>query len=167
MKYETLTNLDDVDRRILSELQRDGRITMRALGEIVGLSAPAVADRVRRLEDRGVIRGYRADLNPAALGLGVVAFLTLGAPYDERGNDRFENQVHGIEEAVECYRVSGEDRYLVKVFASDVPALQEVIDRLRGFSRVRSAIVLSVLKQGGELRPAPPSTRAVFHYGAD
>ncbi len=160
--------LDSVDLQILELLQADARITMRALGAAVGLSGPAVTERVRRLEDRGIIRGYHAEVDPGLLGLSVVAFIALGAPYEEHVPGRFEAQIHEIQEVVECYRISGEDRYLVKVFAADIPALQEVLDRLRGFSRVRSAVVLNALKRQSTLRP-PRSTRRqpVFHHGAD
>jgi Lrp/AsnC family leucine-responsive transcriptional regulator len=160
--------LDQIDEQILELLQQDARMTMRALGQAVGLSGPAVTDRVRRLEDRGIIRGYRADVSPNRIGLGVVAFVTLGAPYDEHGARRFESQVHQIEAVAECYRVSGEDQYLVKIYAASIAALQDVIDRLRGFSRVRSTLILSTIKRDERLRPPPhPATRPVYHAGAD
>jgi Lrp/AsnC family transcriptional regulator, leucine-responsive regulatory protein len=165
---EMQAELDSVDAQILDLLQRDARITMRALGLAVGLSGPAVTDRVRRLEDRGVVRGYHADVSSERLGLPVVAFVTLGAPYEEHGARRFESQIHEITEAAECYRVSGEDQYLVKVFAASIPALQEVIDRMRGFSRVRSTLILSTIKHDDRLRPPPRiGAQPVFHHGAD
>ena len=160
--------LDDVDERILDLLQRDARITMRALGLAVGLSGPAVTDRVRRLEDRGVVRGYRAEVSHAHLGLGVLAFVTLGLPFDDHASARVESLIHGIEEVAECYRISGEDSYLVKVFVADIAALQDVLERLSGFSRVRSSVVLRTLKEERRLSPVQPTAdRVVFHHGAD
>jgi len=160
--------LDDVDIAILGVLQRAGRITMRALGQEVGLSGPAVAERVRRLEDRTVINGYRAELEPARLGLAVVAFINVGLPYEERATLRFESQVREIDEIVECYRITGADRYLLKVVVPDIPSLQEVIDRLRDFGRVSSSVVLSTLKRGAVLRPRRPAApEPPFHHGAD
>ena|SRR5689334_19014164 len=160
--------LDDVDEKILDLLQRDARITMRALGLAVGLSGPAASDRVHRLEDQGIVRGYRAEVSAAALGLAVVAVITLGLPFDEHSAARFEAQVHSIDEIAECYRISGEDGYLVKVFAADIPALQDVLERIRGFARVRSSVVLRTLKEDRRLQPIPPrAAPVVFHHGAD
>jgi Lrp/AsnC family leucine-responsive transcriptional regulator len=160
--------LDEIDLRILDLLQRDARITMRALGSAIGLSGAAATDRVRRLEDRGLLRGYHADVSPSLIGLGVMAFVSLGLPYDEHSRPRFESQIHEIDEVAECYRVSGEDQYLVKVLTRDIPALQDVLDRFRGFSRVRSSVVLGTLKQEHRIQPpAPPSPRSIAHQGAD
>ncbi|HZT05445.1 MAG TPA: Lrp/AsnC family transcriptional regulator [Chloroflexota bacterium] len=158
---------DPVDLQILDLLQQDARITMRALGLAVGLSGPAVTDRVRRLEDRGVLRGYHAEVNPEGMGLAVRAFITLGMPFDDHGGARFEGQVQEVEGVEACYRISGEDQYLVKATVADIPALQDVLDRMRGFSRVRSSVVLREVKRVHRLLPRPSGPRAVFYHGAD
>ncbi|MEA2640025.1 MAG: Lrp/AsnC family transcriptional regulator, leucine-responsive regulatory protein [Chloroflexota bacterium] len=162
------SEFDQADRVILELLQRDGRITLRALGRAAGLSGPAVAERVRRLEDRGVIRGYRAEVAPEALGLVVTAFVSVGLPYEPRATTRFESQLRDVDAIVECHRITGEDRYLLKVVVPDLAALQEVVDRLRDFGRVQSWLVLSTLKRDAVLRPGYPTSPAPTHHeGAD
>ncbi len=145
--------LDSVDVRILALLQRDARITMRRLGEEVGLSAPAAAERVRRLEDRGVIRGYRADVAPARVGLPIVAFVTVALPYPGRSPGAFERHVERLDSVTECYRITGEDAYLLKVAVPSMDALGDTLDRLGDFGRTKSYVVLAVPKRGGALLP--------------
>ena len=103
---------------------------MRDLGAKVGLSGPAVTERVRRLEERGVVRSYRAEVAPERIGLPVVAFVSLGMSYDVRPSNRLEGEVQAIDEVVECYRITGEDAYLLKVAVADMEALRETLDRL-------------------------------------
>src|SRR5947208_4040680 len=97
--------LDDVDVHILTLLQENARMTMHDLGAKVGLSGPAVTERVRRLEERGVVRSYRAEVAPERIGLPVVAFVSLGMSYDVRPSNRLEGEVQAIDEVVECYRL--------------------------------------------------------------
>jgi len=146
-------DLDDVDVRILARLQRDGRITMRQLGAHVGLSSPAVTERVHRLEERGVIRGYRAEVAPALVGLPLVAFIALALPVTGRPPGVFEKYVEKLESVVECYRITGEDAYLMKIAVPTMEALGETLDQLGEIGRTRSSIVLSVAKHGTPLLP--------------
>src|SRR5215469_17231536 len=123
--------LDPIDCRILEELQRDARLSSAELGRRVHLSAPAVAARVGRLEDAGVITGYRAELSLAALGLDVMAFIRV----------RSESSVHRAllaalaerREVLECHHVTGEDCFIVKVAAGSLGHLEEVVADLAGF----------------------------------
>jgi Lrp/AsnC family transcriptional regulator, leucine-responsive regulatory protein len=149
-----VVSLDTVDVRILDLLQQDARITMRQLGEAVGLSSPAVIDRVHRLESRGVIRGYRADVAPDRVGLPLVAFVTLALPVVGRPAGAFERYVEKVESVVECYRVTGEDAYLMKVAVPNMEALGETLDQLAEIGRTKSFIVLSEPKHGTSLLPA-------------
>jgi Lrp/AsnC family leucine-responsive transcriptional regulator len=160
--------LDDVDVHILTLLQDDARMTMRALGTRVGLSGPAATERVRRLEERGILRGYHAEVAPERIGLPVVAFVSLGMAYDVRPSTRLEREIEEIEEVVECYRITGEDAYLLKVTVPDMEALRETLDRLSEFGRARTSVVLSVPKRPAPLRPRPPRPSApAFRHGAD
>ena len=147
-------SLDAVDVRILDLLQRDARTTMRQLGAAVGLSSPAVIERVHRLEARGVIRGYRADVAPDRVGLPLVAFVTLALPVTGRPAGAFERYVEKIESVVECYRVTGEDAYLMKVAVPTMEAFGETLDQLAEIGRTKSFVVLSVAKHGTPLLPA-------------
>lgn len=140
---------------------------MRDLGEKVGLSSPAVAERVRRLEERGVVRGYRAEVAPERVGLPVVAFVSLAMPYEMRPAGGFERQVQLMEAVVECYRVTGEDAYLLKLAVPDLDALRETLDRLGEFGRTKASLVLSVAKRPAPLLPQPHRPLGSLSSGAD
>ncbi len=137
--------LDRVGWHILEELQTDARISFSELGRRVGLSAPAVAERVRRMEEAGIITGYTACINPARVGLPLMAIIRLrGALPDcatmarrlERGGDRFP-------EVVECHRITGEDSYIMKVVVATVAHLEGFLDRLAVYGATTTSIVLS------------------------
>ena len=100
---------DPVNTRILMELQKNPRLTMTELGRRVGLSSPAVTERVRRLEEMGVIQGYRLDINPAALGLPIAAYVRIRPNPGQL--PKIADLADSIPEIVECHRVTGEDCY--------------------------------------------------------
>ena len=161
-------DLDSVDIHILSLLQSDGRITMRRLGEAVGLSGPAVADRVRRLEDRGVVRGYRADVAPAQVGLPIVAFATVALPYTGRPAGTLERLVEGIDAVIECFRITGEDAYLMKLAVPSMEALGAALAEIGELGRTRSFVVLGTVKLQSPLLPREAETYGRFApSGAD
>ena len=145
--------LDEVDVRILALLQRNARLSMRALGAEVGLSSPAAGERVRRLEAHGVIRGYRAEVEPAGVGRPLVAFVTVALPVTGRPPGVFEKFVERMDAVVECYRITGEDAYLLKVAVPTMDALGETLDQLSELGRTRSFVVLSATKRAGPLLP--------------
>jgi Lrp/AsnC family leucine-responsive transcriptional regulator len=118
--------LDETNRRLLEELQDDARLTLAELGRRVGLSPPAVAERVQRLEVAGVIRGYRAELDPRALGLSLSAIVRVRpAPGQLRS---VADLAQRTPEVVECHRVTGDDCFVMKAHVRDVEHLEEVID---------------------------------------
>jgi Lrp/AsnC family leucine-responsive transcriptional regulator len=133
--------LDDTNLRLLAELQADARLSLAELGRRVGLSSPAVADRVARLEQAGVIRGYRADIDPRALGyaLGVVIRIR-PAPRELR---KVADVARDTPEVVQCDRVTGEDCYVMRAHVRDVEHLEEVIDRFAIYGQTTSSIVQS------------------------
>lgn len=122
--------IDDIDRQILGALERNGRSTWRDLGDAVGLSPNATAERVRRLEDRGVIVGYTALLDPAAAGRGLVALVDvrLAAPGDA---GRFEALVHELPEITDAAHVTGRSDYHLRIACAGPPALDALIRRLK------------------------------------
>ena len=133
--------LDDVNRALLAELQADARLTVAELGRRVGLSSPAVAERLQRLRDGGVITAYRAHLDPRALGLALSAVLRIRpAPRELR---KVGDVARDTPEVVECHRVTGEDCYFMKLHVRDVEHLEEVIDRFAIYGQTTTSIIQS------------------------
>ena len=133
--------IDDIDRKILKELQVDARVSYAELGRRVGLTTPAVIERVRKLEDAGVITGYRADIDTAKVGLGIMAFVRMsitGVDYSH-----IIEVAEQSNEVLECHRGTGGDSFIMKVAVASVEHLQEVIDRLVPYGITTTTIVLS------------------------
>jgi Lrp/AsnC family leucine-responsive transcriptional regulator len=132
---------DATDRRLLDELQQDGRVSLAELGRRVGLSAPAVAERLQRLEQDRVILGYRAEVDPAALGYPLTAVVRIRpAP---RQLPKVAQVARDAPEVVECHRITGEDCYLLKAHVRSVTHLEEVIDQFTPFGQTTTSIVQS------------------------
>jgi Lrp/AsnC family leucine-responsive transcriptional regulator len=131
--------LDDANLRLLAELQQDARLSFAELGRRVGLSSPAVAERLGRLEETGVIKGYRADIDPRAVGytLGVVIRIR-PAP---RELHKVAELAQRTPEVVECHRITGEDCYFMKAYVRDVEHLEEVIDQFAVYGQTTSSIM--------------------------
>ncbi len=134
-------NLDATDVELLEELQADARVSLAELGRRIGMSAPAVAERMRRLEDAGVITGYHADIDPRALGF------DLGAVIRVRPHARQIPKVAQIArdtpEVVECQRITGDDCFFMRLHVRDVEHLEEVLDRFTPFGQTTTSIVQS------------------------
>ena len=148
--------LDAIDRKILSELQADGRATNVELSARVHLSAPQSFRRVRSLEERGVIRSYRAEVQPEALGLGVMAYVSLNIDGGQFGRVReIEAGIRAFAQILECHTVSGDSDYLLKVVARDLKSLSQFLtDRLMqvpGVDDVRSMICMEEVKASSPL----------------
>jgi Lrp/AsnC family transcriptional regulator, leucine-responsive regulatory protein len=133
--------LDDTNLRLLAEVQADARLSLAELGRRVGLSSPAVAERIQRLQDAGVIRGYHADLDPAALGRPLSAIIRMRpAP---RQIAKVAELARATPEVVECQRMTGEDCFLIKAHVRSVAHLEEVIDQFTPFGQTTTSIVQS------------------------
>ncbi len=137
----TNQNTDDTDLRLLEELQADARLSLAELGRRVGLSAPSVADRMRRLEDSGVILGYRAEVDPRALGYDLTAVLRVRP--DARQLPKLARIATDTPEVTECQRVTGDDCFVMKLHVRDVQHLEEVLDRFTPYGRTTTSIVQS------------------------
>ena len=140
--------LDDIDRRILGLLRQDGRMSHAAIAKAVGLSGPAVHDRVRKLEQRGVVSGYTAVLDPINLDRSHVAFImiTLSEGNEFAVDEPIVARICEEPDVLEFHRIAGEDCYLVKVRTSTNKELEQLlrrIRRIRGVARTRTTIVLS------------------------
>jgi Lrp/AsnC family transcriptional regulator, leucine-responsive regulatory protein len=141
LALESQLVLDEIGRKLLTALQCDARTSFTDLGRLVGLSAPAVAERVRRLEDAGIITGYRAEVNPSRLGLPICAFIRI---HTSGGMEaRTAELVQTLPEVIECHRVTGSDCFVVKILVSSIPHLEELIDRLSPYGELTTSIVLS------------------------
>jgi Lrp/AsnC family leucine-responsive transcriptional regulator len=145
--------LDDINLRLLHELRTDGRLGMAELGRRVGMSAPAVAERVGRLERSGVITGYRAELDPAALGFSVSAIVRIRPSPGQL--QRVREVAMEAEEVGECFRITGEDCYLMRLHLRSIDDLEEVLDRFTPFGQTTTSIVHStpVARRGPPLEP--------------
>ena len=153
------SNLDAIDRKIIALLQRDARMTNAALAAEVGLTAPSVFERVRKLEQRGVIQGYTVQVDAAALDKTLTAFIRITLAYDER-QEAGLRALRDDPDILECYSVAGEDCLIIKTRVEDTAALEGVIKRVRGHVTVlRSVtmIALSAIKEGGALDVGLPT----------
>jgi len=126
---------------VVAEVQADARVTMAELGRRVGLSAPAVTERLGRLEQRGVIRGYHADVDPRALGLSLGAVVRIRPAPGQLKN--VADAAVSTPEVVECTRITGEDCYIMRANVRDVEHLEEVIDRFAALGQTTTSIVQS------------------------
>jgi Lrp/AsnC family transcriptional regulator, leucine-responsive regulatory protein len=136
-------HLDDIDWSILGYLQREGRVGFRELGRRVGLSAPAVTARVRRLEAAGIITGYRAVLGPLPLGLGVLAFVRVSGAVGSEADEQFVEAARRIPEIREVHRVTGAETYLLRVLVPSVQDLERVLRPLWKFGDTVTGVVTS------------------------
>jgi Lrp/AsnC family leucine-responsive transcriptional regulator len=133
--------LDATNLRLLAELQEDARLSLAELGRRVGLSSPAVADRLARLEEDGVIRGYHAEIDPRAVGYALSVVIRIRpAPRELR---KVADVARETPEIVRCDRVTGEDCYVMRAHVRDVEHLEEVIDRFAIYGQTTSSILQS------------------------
>jgi len=131
--------LDALDRRIVGELQRDARLSLAELGRRVRLSAPAVADRIQRLEETGVITGYHAAVNPSALGFPVTVLVRINPAVREL--PRVTKLAEEIPEIVECYRITGDDCLYFIAHLRGVDQLEPILDRFAPYGRTTTSLV--------------------------
>lgn len=140
-------DLDDIDRRILEELQTDGRITNQDLSEQVGLSPSPCLRRLRQLEGSGVIAGYVALINPEAVGLSVTAFIRVRLDQqDDRHLALFEEAVGSFPEIMECYLMTGDADYQLRVVVDSLQAFEDFLryklTRIEGVAQVTTSFAL-------------------------
>jgi Lrp/AsnC family transcriptional regulator, leucine-responsive regulatory protein len=142
--------VDDIDRTLISALRRNARASWAELGREVGLSGPSVTERVARLERDGVVTGYHAAVDPAALGRSVAALVSVHLS-DTSDQDAVAVALARLEEIEDCWFVAGDESFLLKVRVPDVTALEGTLSRLRkirGISRTRTTVVLSTKWEG-------------------
>ncbi len=157
--------LDDIGWRILSELQQNARMPFAELGRIVGLSTPAVTERVHKMEEAGIIVGYRAHIDPAKVGLPILAFVNVKVGGENLGH--FMEVAGTHPEVLECHRVTGAESFLLKVAVSDVMHLEALVDALMPYVATTTSMVLStalawgnIVKPGTNPRPGAVRSKA-------
>ena len=137
---------DETDLKLLSALQANPRMTMSELARRVGMSSPAVTERVARLEEDGVIASYRLDLNPATFGYPLLAFVRIRPLPGQLA--KVADVAKQIPQVTECHRITGEDCFIVKIYLSDVSSLDRILDRFLAHGQTTTSIVQS--------SPVPP-----------
>jgi len=155
-----ITDPDHYDTRILAELQADARLSMAELGRRVHLSQPAVTERVRKLEEAGVITGYRAIVNPARLGYMIRALVRVGR-FDY---DSVVARIEATPEIVSAYNVTGEDSWILEIAVTDVGHLDEVLRNFCLMTDTSTAVILNVIREREPL--LPPSALATAREAA-
>lgn len=148
---EAVKGLDDIDRRVLAELQRDGRVSTTDLASRVGLSRPAATARIRRLEGEGTIRGYTALVDPGAVGLDLLCLIGIAMQLHSQENiARARAAIAEMPEVLECWHVTGDFDYVLKVAVRNRADLQRfILERLApvpGLARVNTSLVLGIEK---------------------
>ncbi|MDG9886631.1 Lrp/AsnC family transcriptional regulator, partial [Pseudomonas sp. GD04058] len=133
--------MDDIDWKILGRLQSNGRMTYTELARHVHLSVPAVTERVKRLEEDGVIEGYAARVNPVAAGYQVSAMLAMTVPQPAKA--KFLKLLQSIPEVLECHHITGADSYIFRVVAASMSDLERLIERINLYGETRTSIVMS------------------------
>jgi len=143
--------LDDVGCAILEELQQNARISFAELGRRVGLSTPAALDRVRRLEEAGIITGYHAELDAAKVGMPIRAFIRISVVGEAL--QRVISIAGKLDEVLECHRVTGTDSVVIKVGVSSAEHLQKLFDHFSPYTATTTSIILS----------SPVTRRSIFN----
>lgn len=138
--------MDPVDRALLKELNADPRLPTAELARRIEVSVPTARDRLRRLQESGVIRGYRLDVDPAALGYPVAAFVSVKPGPGQL--PKIAELARSMPQVSECHRVTGEDCFLMKIHAPDISSFEDVLDRFLLYGQTTTSIVQST--------PVPP-----------
>ena len=138
----TVKKLDETDRKIIEILQEDGRISMKDLGKLIGLTSPAVSERIKRLENCGIISGYKAIIKPDALGRNIKAFIHISLPGSQSYAEFLEN-AKSDPRIVECHHITGDDCSLLKVLVRDMQELENVIDSIKKIGSTKTSVILS------------------------
>ena len=147
--------LDAKAWKILAAIQRDARLSLKALADEAGLSLPATSERLKKLEDAGIIDGYRAQVNPESIGYDVLAVIGITTPQPDKA--RLIEQLARMPEVLECLHVTGQDSFLLRVVTQNIRHLERFVGQINHYGETRTSIVMSAPIP---LRPlAPPPDR--------
>ena len=152
----TFVNLDDKDIEILRILQQDAKLTVREIGERINLSATPTHERIKRLENEGVIRKYVALLNPKRLrkNILVICLVSLKS-HDKKGAKKFIHAIQDFPEVIECYNISGESDFLLKIVSESMESFHRFyvskLSEVKGIRQTKSSFVMDVIKESHQL----------------
>lgn len=151
--------IDEIDKKILSILQASAKITNAQLSKEIGLSPAPTLERVKKLEQMGIITSYHAKLNPAKIGLGVTTFVIVSLVGHNKANiEGFMNAINQIDEVIECHHITGAGDFILKIISKDISAYQklmlEKVSEIREVDNMQSMVVLSTFKDSKVL-PVP------------
>jgi Lrp/AsnC family leucine-responsive transcriptional regulator len=151
--------LDNTDRRILELLQTNSNITNAQLAVEIGLSPAPTLERVKKLENSGIIKSYHAVIDPASVGIGVATFVTVSLKGHNKENiDKFVKAISGIEDVIECHHVTGQSDFILKIIATDIPAYQQLmlekLSNIEVVDNMHSTVILSTFKDS-KVIPVP------------
>jgi Lrp/AsnC family leucine-responsive transcriptional regulator len=152
--FDLEKTLDATSWEILCALQADARLSFSELGRRVGLSAPAVAERVRKLEEAGIITGYHAQVCTEKIGYALTAFIRMASPSEKC--PIVSAFVADLPEVLECHRITGSDSFILKVIVSSVAHLEALIDRLMPYGQLTTSVVLSSPVKSRVIEPQEP-----------
>jgi len=161
--------LDTIDYKLLDLLQKSARATQLEMAAAVGLSQPAVAERMRKLEQEGIITGYAARVDGRKLGKDITAFIGIRIEHPKY-NAGFAKRILALPDVLECHRITGPDSYLLKVVTEDTRTLDSLIsDLLRlipGVTQTLTTVVTSSIKEGSHITPAAPEPSLTSRHGS-
>lgn len=143
--------MDITDAKILEILQQDGRVSMKELGKRVSLTSPAVSERVKRLEENGVIKGYKAIVDPVKLGLNVSVIIHVGLKVS--AHKAFLTFVSEHPSVIECHHVTGNDCMTIKAIVADTLKLETLLDEIQAIGSTRTEIILSTPMENKPILP--------------
>lgn len=146
--------IDEIDLKILNELQKNGRIKRNELAQMVGLSVPAVSERMKRLEDAGIIKGYTTLLDSKKLGKDITAFVFVSID-SSKNYPLFIERVLEVDEILECHSITGEGSHLLKVKTENTSTLEKLLARIQswpGVTGTKTNIVLSTIKETTKIK---------------
>ncbi len=144
--------LDKIDKQILNTLQKNGKTTNSSLSKIVGISAPATLERVKRLENAGVISHFTAVLDPEKIGFSIMGMINIGLSLSSLSSvAEIKEQFFNLEEVIECYQIAGENDFILKVIAKDIKAYGEFMNtkltQIKGIQIIKSSFVIDIVKE--------------------
>ena len=143
--------IDETDKKIINILQENGRITNAQLAAEIGISPPGMLERVKRLENAGIIHRYVALVNPEKVNKGTLAFVSVSlAAHRLQAIDRFTEEINKLPEVLECYHIAGGDDFLLKVAVKDIREYEELVlhklTPIKGVNKINTTFILSTIK---------------------
>lgn len=152
-------NIDSTSWKILNIVQQDGRISLKSLAAEIGLSLPATSERLKRLEEAGVINGYRANVAPDAVGYNVMALI--GMTTQKSHKSQLMKALNEMPEVIECLHVTGQDSFIIRVVVRDIQHLEDFTGSINDYGETRTSIVLSHPIRMRSINPSLP-TKELF-----